>query len=111
MRRRLGYAKSAAVFPAVGALEAIFGKNLNHKAGLLIAAYVCVAYSPYEHRWLPLARLNVCLSGVLSFLIIRPPSSFPGMRAPPCSHTRGQYTFSFVPAFSNKSGIIHSILL
>jgi len=108
---RSSFCSSVQLGRSRGFAHLLFGATPVFSAALPIAAYVCVAYSSYEHRQLPLAGLSVCLSGALSSLVIHPSSSFLGMRAPPCSLRRGQYTFSFVPAFSNKPGIIHSILL
>jgi hypothetical protein len=84
---------------------ATLSKNLNHETGLPIAPYVGVSYGSYEHRWLPLAGLNVRFSRNLSSLVI-----FDGVRVHPLlNYTHGRHTFSFVLAFSNRPGFSYSI--
>lgn len=84
---------------------ATFSKNLKHETGLPIAPYVGVAYGTYEHRWLPLAGLNVRFTRNISALVI-----FDGVRTHPLlNYTWGRHSFSFVLAFSNKPGVSYSI--
>lgn len=84
---------------------ATLSKNLSNVTGLPIAPYVGVAYGSYEHRWLPLAGLNVRFSRSISSLVI-----FDGVRVHPMlNYTRGRHNFSFVLAFSNKPGVSYSI--
>lgn len=84
---------------------ATLSKSLNHETGLPIAPYVGVAYGSYEHRWLPLAGLNIRFGRNLSSLVI-----FDGVRVHPLlNYTRGRHTFSFVLAFSNKPGVSYSV--
>lgn len=84
---------------------ATLSKNLKQETGLPIAPYVGVSYGSYEHRWLPLAGLNVRFSRNLSSLVI-----FDGVRIHPLlNYTHGRHTFSFVLAFSNKPGVSYSV--
>lgn len=84
---------------------ATLSKNLKQETGLPIAPYAGVAYSTYEHRWLPLAGLNVRFTQNLSSTVI-----FDGVRVHPLvNYTRGRHAFSFVLAFANKPGFSYSI--
>ena len=84
---------------------ATFSKNLKRETGLPIAPYVGVAYGTYEHRWLPLAGLNVRFTRNFSSLVI-----FDGVRThPTLNYTWGRHSFSLVMAFSNKPGGSYSI--
>lgn len=91
--------------PSGQSFYATFSKNLSRETGLPIAPYVGVAYGTYEHRWLPLAGLNVRFSRNVSSLVI-----FDGVRVHPLlNYTHGRHTFSFLLAFSNKPGVSYSI--
>lgn len=84
---------------------ATFSKNLKRETGLPIAPYAGVAYSTYEHRWLPLGGLNVQFTPSFSSTVI-----FDGVRVHPLlNYTRGRHAFSFLLAFSNKPGISYSV--
>jgi hypothetical protein len=84
---------------------ATFSKNLKQETKLPIAPYIGVSYGTYEHRWLPLAGLNVTLTRRLSSTVI-----FDGVRVHPLlNYTYGRHAFSFVLAFSNKPGFSYSI--
>jgi hypothetical protein len=91
--------------PSGQSFYATFSKNLKSETGLPIAPYAGVAYGTYEHRWLPLAGLNVYFRRNFSSLVI-----FDGVRAHPMlNYTRGRHNFSFVLAFANKPGFSYSI--
>jgi hypothetical protein len=91
--------------PRGQAFYATFSKNLNRETRLPIAPYVGVAYGSYEHRWRPLAGLNVQFNRSFSSLVI-----FDGVRVHPLlNYARGRHIFSFVLAFSNKPGVSYSI--
>jgi hypothetical protein len=82
-----------------------FSKNLKGETGLPIALYAGVAYGTYEHRWLPLAGLNVYFTRNFSSLVI-----YDGVRVHPLlNYTHGRHNFSFVLAFANKPGFSYSI--
>jgi hypothetical protein len=84
---------------------ATLSKNLKRETGLPIAPYAGVAYSTYEHRWLPLAGLNVNFTRNISATVI-----FDGVRVHPLvNYTRGRHGFSFVLAFANKPGFSYSV--
>jgi hypothetical protein len=84
---------------------ATFSKNLKSETRLPIAPYAGVAYSTYEHRWLPLAGLNVFFTKNFSSLVI-----YDGVRVHPMlNYARGRHNFSFVLAFANKPGFSYSI--
>ena len=84
---------------------ATVSKNLKRETGLPIAPYAGVAYSTYEHRWLPLAGLNVNFTRNISSTVI-----FDGVRVHPLvNYTLGRHAFSFLLAFSNRPGISYSI--
>jgi hypothetical protein len=84
---------------------ATFSKNLKRETGLPIAPYVGVSYGTFEHRWLPLAGLNVNFTRSLSSTVI-----FDGVRVHPLlNYTYGRHAFSFVLAFANKPGFSYSI--
>jgi hypothetical protein len=84
---------------------ATLSKKLKRETGLPIAPYAGVAYSTYEHRWLPLAGLNVNFTRNISSTVI-----FDGVRVHPLvNYTRGRHAFSFVLAFSNKPGFSYSL--
>lgn len=57
--------------PSGQSFYATVSKSLRRESGLPIAPYVGVVYGTYEHRWLPLAGVNVALpkrfSTALSF--------------------------------------------
>ncbi|MCW5968674.1 MAG: hypothetical protein KIT57_09180 [Blastocatellales bacterium] len=80
-------------------------KNLKRETGLPIAPYAGAAYSTHEHRWLPLAGLNVNFTRSVSSTVI-----FDGVRVHPLlNYTRGQHSFSFILAFANKPGVSYSV--
>jgi hypothetical protein len=84
---------------------ATFSKNLKRETRLPIAPYVGVSYGTYEHRWLPLAGLNVYFTKKFSSLVI-----YDGVRVHPMlSYTHGRHNFSFLLAFANKPGFSYSI--
>jgi hypothetical protein len=84
---------------------ATLSKNLKRETGLPIAPYAGAAYGTYEHRWLPLAGLNVSFTRKLSSTII-----FDGVRMHQLlNFAHGRHAFSFVLAFSNKPGFSYSI--
>ncbi len=84
---------------------ATFSKNLKRETGLPIAPYLGVTYGTYEHRFLPLAGLNVYFTKNLSGLVI-----YDGVRLHPLvNYIYGQHAFSFLLAFSNKPGISYSV--
>jgi hypothetical protein len=91
--------------PSGQSFYATFSKNLKGETGLPIAPYAGVAYGTYEHRWLPLAGLNVYFTRNFSSLVI-----YDGVRVHPMlNYTRGRHNFSFVLAFANKPGFSYSI--
>jgi hypothetical protein len=91
--------------PTGQSFYATLSKNLKRETGLPIAPYAGVAYSTYEHRWLPLAGLSVNFTRNISATII-----FDGVRVHPLvNYTRGRHAFSFVLAFANKPGFSYSI--
>ena len=91
--------------PSGQSFYATLSKNLKRETGLPIAPYAGVAYGTYEHRWLPVAGLNVRFTRNISALVI-----FDGVRTHPLlNYTRGRHSFSFVMAFSNKPGVSYSI--
>jgi hypothetical protein len=84
---------------------ATISKNLKRETRLPIAPYVGVSYGTYEHRWLPLAGLNVYFTKKFSSLVI-----YDGVRVHPMlSYARGRHNFSFLLAFANKPGFSYSI--
>lgn len=84
---------------------ATLSKNLRRETGLPIAPYAGVAYGTYEHRWLPIAGLNVNFTRSISSTVI-----FDGVRMHSLlNYVRGRHTFSFVLAYCNKPGISYSI--
>jgi hypothetical protein len=84
---------------------ATLSKNLKRETGLPIAPYAGVAYGTYEHRWRPLAGLNVYFTKKLSSLVI-----YDGVRVHPMlNYTHGRHNFSSVLAFANKPGFSYSI--
>jgi hypothetical protein len=52
--------------PSGQSFYATVSKNLRRETGLPIAPYVGAVYGSYEHRWLPLAGMNVFLTKQLS---------------------------------------------
>jgi hypothetical protein len=84
---------------------ATLSKNLQREIGLPIAPYAGVAYSTHEHRWLPLAGLNMYFTRNISSTVI-----FDGVKVHPLvSYTRGRHAFSFLLVFANKPGLSYSI--
>ena len=84
---------------------ATLSKSLKDETGLPIAPYLGVAYSTYEHRWLPVAGLNVSFTRNLSGTVI-----FDGVRVHPLlNYSLGPHTFSLVLAFANKPGFSYSV--
>jgi hypothetical protein len=84
---------------------ATFSKNLRRETGLPIAPYVGLSYGTYEHRWLPLAGLNISFTRKLSTTVI-----YDGVRLHPLlNYVQGRHAVSFVLAFANKPGVSYSI--
>ena len=84
---------------------ATFSKNLKRETALPIAPYAGVSYGTYEHRWLPLAGLNVYFTKKFSSLVI-----YDGVRVHPMlNYTHGRRNFSFLLAFANKPGFSYSV--
>ena len=84
---------------------ATLSKNLRSETGLPIAPYAGIAYSTYEHRWLPLAGLNVHFTQSLSSTVI-----FDGVRVHALvNYSWGRHDFGFVLAFCNKPGFSYSV--
>ncbi|MCI0390741.1 MAG: hypothetical protein MOB07_18495 [Acidobacteria bacterium] len=84
---------------------ATLSKNLKRQTGLPIAPYAGVAYSTYEHRWLPLAGLSLSFTRSISATVI-----FDGVKVHPLvNYSRGRHAFSFILAFANKPGFSYSI--
>lgn len=84
---------------------ATLSKNLRKETGLPIGPYVGVAYSTYEHRWLPLAGLNVSFPRNISSTVI-----FDGVRVHGLINYRwGRHDFGFVLAYMNKAGVSYSV--
>jgi len=91
--------------PTGQSFYATLSKNIERESGLPLAPYLGVAYSTFEHRWLPLAGLNVRLSSRVSATV-----SFDGVRVHPLlSYRRGRHIFSFILAFANTPGASYSI--
>lgn len=84
---------------------ATFSKSLKQETKLPIAPYLGVAYGTYQHRWLPVAGLNVQFTQNISSTVI-----FDGVRIHELiNYTFGRHAFSFVLAFSNKPGVSYSV--
>lgn len=84
---------------------ATLSKNLKRATGLPIAPYAGVSYGTDQHRWLPLAGLNVYFKRGFSGLVI-----FDGVRVHPLlNYSRGRHTLSVVLAFANQPGFSYSI--
>jgi hypothetical protein len=84
---------------------ATLSKNLKRATGLPLAPYAGVAYSTHEHRWLPLAGLNVYFTRQFSGLVI-----YDGVRVHPLlNYTRGRQQFAFVLAFAKQPGLSYSV--
>ena len=84
---------------------ATLSKNLKRETGLPIAPYAGVSYGTYEHRWLPLAGVNVHFTRKLFATVI-----YDGVRVHPLlNYVQGRHAFSFVLAFANKPGVSYSI--
>lgn len=84
---------------------ATLSKNLKRETRMPIAPYVGVAYGTYEHRWRPIAGLNVNFTRNISSTVI-----FDGVRLHSLvNYTHGRHAFSFVLAYCNKPGFSYSI--
>ncbi len=91
--------------PSGQSFYATLSKSLRAETGLPIAPYAGVSYGTYEHRWLPLAGLNVSFTRNVTGTVI-----FDGVRVHSLlNYSRGRHAFSFVLAFCNKPGVRSSI--
>lgn len=80
-------------------------KNLKSWTNLPVAPYAGVAYSSFEHRFLPIGGVNVSFSERWSSLVI-----FDGVKvSPTLSYSRGRHVFSFVLARGNRAGMSYSV--
>lgn len=92
--------------PRGRSLYATISKDVSELLRLPIAPYVGVAYSTYEHRFLPLAGLTIDWRDNLSSLVI-----FDGVKVhPTLSYTLGgRHVFTFLLAQSKNPGVSYSI--
>jgi hypothetical protein len=92
--------------PRGRSLYATISKDVSELLRLPIAPYVGVAYSTYEHRFLPLAGLTINWRDNLSSLVI-----FDGVKVhPTLSYTfGGRHVFTFLLAQSKNPGVSYSI--
>ena len=92
--------------PRGRSLYATISKDVSELLRLPIAPYVGVAYSTYEHRFLPLAGLTINWRDNLSSLVI-----FDGVKVhPTLSYTLGgRHVFTFLLAQSKNPGVSYSI--
>jgi hypothetical protein len=92
--------------PSGRSLYATVSKDVSELLRLPIAPYVGVAYSTYEHRFLPLAGLTINWRDNLSSLVI-----FDGVKVhPTLSYTLGgRHVFTFLLAQSKNPGVSYSI--
>lgn len=80
-------------------------KDLQREIKLPVAPYVGLAYSTYEHRFLPIAGLNINFRDNLASQII-----FDGVKVhPSLSYTRGRHAFTFLLAQAKNPGVSYSI--
>ena len=92
--------------PRGRSLYATISKDVSESLKLPIAPYVGVAYSTYEHRFLPLAGLTINWRDDLSSLVI-----FDGVKIhPTLSYTLGgRHVFTFLLAQGKNPGVSYSI--
>jgi hypothetical protein len=92
--------------PRGRSLYATISKDVSELLRLPIAPYVGVAYSTYEHRFLPLAGLTINWRDNLSSLVI-----FDGVKVhPTLSYALGgRHVFTFLLAQSKNPGVSYSI--
>jgi hypothetical protein len=87
-------------------IYATFSKNLSEFVHLPVAPYVGVAYSSYEHRFLPLAGLTINWTKDISSLVI-----FDGVKVHPTfTYTLGKrHIFTFLLAQGKNPGASYSV--
>jgi hypothetical protein len=92
--------------PSGRSIYATISKDVSELLRLPIAPYVGVAYSTYEHRFLPLAGLTINWRDNLSSLVI-----FDGVKVhPTLSYTLGgRHVFTFLLAQGKNPGVSYSI--
>ena len=92
--------------PRGRSLYATISKDVSELLRLPIAPYVGVAYSTYEHRFLPLAGLTINWRDNLSSLVI-----FDGVKVhPTLNYTLGgRHVFTFLLAQGKNPGVSYSI--
>jgi hypothetical protein len=92
--------------PRGRSIYATISKNLYDAVKLPIGVYTGVAYSSYEHRFLPLAGVTVKLTRNLSSLVI-----FDGVKVhPTMTYALGRrHVFTFLLAQSKNPGVSYSI--
>ena len=92
--------------PSGRSIYATISKDVSEFLRLPIAPYLGVAYSTYEHRFLPLAGLTINWRDNLSSLVI-----FDGVKVhPTLSYTLGgRHVFTFLLAQSKNPGVSYSI--
>lgn len=92
--------------PRGRSIYATVSKDASELLKLPIAPYVGVAYSTYEHRFLPLAGLTINWRDNLSSLVI-----FDGVKVhPTLSYTLGgRHVFTFLLAQGKNPGVSYSI--
>jgi len=92
--------------PSGRSIYATISKDVSELLKLPIAPYVGVAYSTYEHRFLPLAGLTINWRDNLSSLVI-----FDGVKVhPTLSYTLGaRHVFTFLLAQGKNPGVSYSI--
>ena len=92
--------------PRGRSLYATISKDVSELLRLPIAPYLGVAYSTYEHRFLPLAGLTINWRDNLSSLVI-----FDGVKVhPTLSYTLGgRHVFTFLLAQGKNPGVSYSI--
>ena len=91
--------------PSGRSIYATISKDVSELLRLPIAPYVGVAYSTYEHRFLPLAGLTINWRDNLSSLVI-----FDGVKVhPTLSYTLGgRHVFTFLLAQGKNPGVSYS---
>ena len=87
-------------------IYATISKDISSAVKLPIASYVGVAYSSYEHRFLPLAGLTINWTNNFSSLVI-----FDGVKVHPTfSYALGRrHVFTFLLAQGKNPGASYSI--
>lgn len=80
-------------------------KNLKEQIRLPVAPYAGVAYSTFEHRFLPIGGMNISFSERWSSLVI-----FDGVKvSATVTYARGRHAFSFLLARGNRPGVSYSV--